>query len=231
MMSRLDYVTVAIVVVCLAALGFLVYKTVNLMNGNSDSDSQPTVDTAYVDPYPIDTTLKDTTGFTDPAFSSTDEDLDDAQVSSYSEEDDIKSSKTPTEKSAAGKTTTKGAAEPDLKTTTAEPKSSTATKPATTAEKKTTTTTKPKTTTTTTTKPRTTVESYAVQAGAFKSKANAETLVKELKRLGYPNAEVVSTAALASAVVDRFSTYEEAAAMVKVLKTKHDIDALVKHKN
>ncbi len=230
MMSRLDYVTVAIVVVCLAALGFLVYKTVNLMNGNSDSDSQPTVDTAYVDPYPIDTTLKDTTGFTDPAFSSTDEDLDDAQVSSYSEEDDIKSSKTATEKSSAGKTTTKTAAEPELKTTT-ESKSSTATKPATTAEKKTTTTTKPKTTTTTSTRPKTTVESYSVQAGAFKSKANAETLVKELKRLGYPNAEVVSTAALASAVVDRFSTYEEAAAMVKVLKTKHNIDALVKHKN
>ena len=70
-MSRLDYVTVGIVAVCLAALGFLVFKTVGLMNGNAETEPQATI--GYVDPYPIDSTGKDTSRFTDPTISRPDD--------------------------------------------------------------------------------------------------------------------------------------------------------------
>ncbi len=233
-MSRLDYVTVGIVAVCLAALGFLVFKTVGLMNGEADTETP----TEYANPDPIDTTRYDTSGFTDPAFSSTDEDLDDSQVDAYSEEDDLGKSKVTDKKTT---TTSKGATEPTKKTetkTTPEKKKET---PPTTAEKSNSTTTSkgattPKTATKTTPKAASKSDddggTYAVQAGAFKARINAEALVKELKKLGYSDAEVAISngGALAVAVVERFSSYEEAAALVKTLKSKHNIDALVKRK-
>lgn len=241
-MSRLDYVTVGIVAVCLAALGFLVFKTVGLMNGNAETETQAATD--YVDPYQTDTTQTDTSSFKDPAFSYTDEDPDDAEVSTYSEEDDrskdiVSDTKTADKKAADSKTTAKG--------TTVEPKKKEnvkleATKPEattktpgtekTTASKAKEPATKPKAKVTTPTRATESAESYAVQAGAFKARANAETLVKELKRLGYAKAEVALTkgGAMAVAVVDRFSNYDDAAALVKTLKSKHNIDALVKQK-
>lgn len=39
-MSRLDYVTIAIIVICAAALGFLIYRTVQLRNQDSDLTQQ-----------------------------------------------------------------------------------------------------------------------------------------------------------------------------------------------
>lgn len=235
-MSRLDYVTVGIVAVCLAALGFLVYKTVGLMNGNAETEPQANMD--YVDPYPIDSTGKDTTSFTDPAFSS----LDDAEVTTYSEEDDksrdiVSDSKTKTTAKSGTEATKKTEnVRPEVKKTETAPKTTEAKKPVETA--KGTTTAKPKETTpakpkvTTTAKPKVATEPYFVQAGAFGARANAETLVKELKKLGYKDAKVEMTKSSAKAlvVVDYFSSRSEADALVKTLKSKDNIDALVKSK-
>jgi len=233
-MSRLDYVTVGIVAVCLAALGFLVYKTVGLMNGNAETEPQATMD--YVDPYPIDSTGKDTTSFTDPAFSS----VDDAGVTDYSEEDDkirdiVSDSKT-TAKSGTESTKKTENVKPEVKKTETAPKTTETKKPVETA--KGTTSTKPKETTTvkpketTTVKPKVATEPYFVQAGAFSARANAETLVKELKKLGYTDAKVEMTKSSAKAlvVVDYFSKRSDADALVKTLKSKDNIDALVKSK-
>ncbi|MFM9949155.1 MAG: SPOR domain-containing protein [Saprospiraceae bacterium] len=233
-MSRLDYVTVGIVAVCLAALGFLVYKTVGLMNGNAETEPQANMD--YVDPYPIDSTGKDTTSFTDPAFSS----LDDSEVTTYSEEDDksrdiVSDSKT-TAKSGKEATKKTENVKPEVKKTETAPKTTEAKKPVetakgtTSAKPKETTTVKPKVTTTT--KPKVTTEPYFVQAGAFSARANAETLVKELKKLGYSDAKVEMTKSSAKAlvVVDYFSSRSEADALKNTLKSKHNIEALVKQK-
>lgn len=225
-MSRLDFVTVGIVAVCLAALGFLVYKTVGLMNGNAETEPQATID--YVDPYPIDSTGKDTSSFTDPAFSIP----EDAEVTAYSEEDDRNRDIV-----SDSKTTAKGGTEATKKTENVKPevkKTETATKKTETpksAEKaKETTPTKPKVTATA--KPKATAEPYFVQAGAFSARANAETLVKELKKLGYADAkvEITKSSAKALAIVDYFSSRSDAEALVKTLKDKHNIEALVKQK-
>ena len=226
-MSRLDYVTVGIVAVCLAALGFLVFKTVGLMNGNAETEPQATID--YVDPYPIDSTGKDTSSFTDPAFSSP----DDTGVTEYSEEDD---------RNSDSKTTAKGGTEATKKTENVKPevkKTETAPKTTETAKAKEPTSTKPKETTpakpkvtTPAVKEKATTERYFVQAGAFSARANAETLVKELKKLGYADAkvEITKSSAKALAIVDYFSSKSDAEALVKTLKDKHNIEALVKQK-
>jgi len=230
-MSRLDYVTVGIVAVCLAALGFLVFKTVGLMNGNAESETQ--VATDYVDPYPIDSTGKDTTSFTDPAFSSP----DDAGVTSYNEEDDrkrdiVSDSKT-TAKSGTEATKKTENVKPEVKKTETTPKitETAKTKETTPAKPKETTTVKPKVVTPAT-KENATTDRYFVQAGAFSARANAETLVKELKKLGYADAkvEITKSSAKALAIVDYFSSKSEAETLVKALKTKHNIEALVKEK-
>lgn len=225
-MSRLDFVTVGIVAFCLAALGFLVYKTVGLMNGNAETEPQATID--YVDPYPIDSTGKDTSSFTDPAFSIP----EDAEVTAYSEEDDRNRDIV-----SDSKTTAKGGTEATKKTENVKPevkKTETAPKktetPKSVEKAKETTPTKPKVTATA--KPKVTVEPYFVQAGAFSARANAETLVKELKKLGYADAKVEMTksSAKALAIVDYFSSRSDAEALVKTLKDKHNIEALVKQK-
>lgn len=229
-MSRLDYVTVGIVAVCLAALGFLVFKTVGLMNGNGNAELETQAAADYVDPYPIDSTGKDTTSFTDPAFSG-------EGVTSYSEEDDrsrdiVSDSKT-TAKSGTETTKKTENVKPEVKKTETTPKKTETTKATETksAKPKETTTVKPKVVAPTT-KEKATTERYFVQAGAFSARANAETLVKELKKLGYADAkvEITKSSAKALAVVDYFSSRSDADALVKALKSKHNIDALVKEK-
>ena len=49
-MSKLDYVTIGIIVVCLAALGFLIYRTIMLRNQSAEPTQQETTqDDAYQD--------------------------------------------------------------------------------------------------------------------------------------------------------------------------------------
>lgn len=198
-MSRLDYVTVGIVAICLAALGFLVYKTVGLMNG----DTKDPAEEAYVDPYPVDTTLYDTT--TTGAL--TDEDLEDSELSTSSFEEEVPSN-----------TTSKGSSS----STTKAPEKKETTPPKTT--------TKPSRASDDEEVSSSSAGAYSVQAGSFKERINAENQVSRLKKLGYSSAEVATSnrGAFAVAVVDRFSNYDDAAALVKELKSKHDIDGLVK---
>lgn len=73
---------------------------------------------------------------------------------------------------------------------------------------------------------------YMVLAGSYRIMENAETEVKKLKRLGYNNAEVTifNKGTYATVLVDRFTTADQAAALVKELKNKHSIDSYVKKK-
>lgn len=110
-MSRLDYVTIGIVVVCIAALGFLLYRTTNLFGGDAETTQPEAVvtDTTAIDPYAYDD-YSDTTSI----LPGTDEDADDDQVVPYEEETaDNQASKT---------TTTKPATTPRTSETTSEPR-------------------------------------------------------------------------------------------------------------
>lgn len=83
-MSRLDYVTIGIVAVCIIALAFLLYKTTNLFGGSDELAAVPQntyQDTTAIDPYAYDD-YSDTTAI----LPSTDEDPDDNEVNPYEEE-------------------------------------------------------------------------------------------------------------------------------------------------
>lgn len=83
-MSRLDYVTIGIVVVCIAALAFLLYKTTNIFGGDAEEatvTNSTYQDTTAIDPYAYDD-YSDTTAI----LPSTDEDPDDNEVNTYEEE-------------------------------------------------------------------------------------------------------------------------------------------------
>lgn len=92
-MSRLDYVTIGIVVVCIAALGFLLYRTTNLFGGDKEvTQPEATVtDTTSIDPYAYDD-YSDSTSI----LPGTDEDADDNEVAPYDEDAAEKQSTTPT---------------------------------------------------------------------------------------------------------------------------------------
>jgi len=83
-MSRLDYVTIGIVVVCIAALAFLLYKTTNIFGG--DAEEVPVTDNTYQDTTAIDPYAYDDYSDTTAILPSTDEDPDDNEVNTYEEE-------------------------------------------------------------------------------------------------------------------------------------------------
>jgi cell division septation protein DedD len=56
-MSKLDFITILIVAICVAALGFLVFKTVRLMNPDEDTPEvieNPVTTPDEADDYPLD---------------------------------------------------------------------------------------------------------------------------------------------------------------------------------
>jgi cell division septation protein DedD len=73
---------------------------------------------------------------------------------------------------------------------------------------------------------------YLVVAGSFKSKANAQKVVNQLKQLGYSNAEVgfFNNRTIASPLAGRYATLAAAKAAALSLRQKHGIDAIVKKK-
>ncbi len=219
-MSRVDYLTIGIVGVCLAALGFLVFKTVKLM-----SNDAPPEETLIETPY------EDTTGI--GAYS----DYGDTSLNSYTKEEDLDDDQlTATDYEEEPTKETAKSAKPATKET------KTATKPATTTKSE----PKPAATTSKTATSqrdegfeepaanRSTSSSegnYLVIAGSFKSKTNAENQVKRLHKLGYNDASVESfnNGALAVALVDRFSSQSDAQALKKELEAK-GVEAIVKKK-
>lgn len=73
-------------------------------------------------------------------------------------------------------------------------------------------------------------EQHLVIAGNFTQKANAEQRVKELKKAGFPDTEVVNfdLSEYYTVCVGRFSDVNEARKLVKKLKDYHKIDAYVR---
>lgn len=218
-MSRVDYLTIGIVGVCLAALGFLVFKTVKLM-----SNDTPPEETLIETPY------EDTIG------ASTYSDYGDTSLNSYTKEEDLDDDQlaaTDYEEPVAEDT------KPAKKETKTTPKATTTTKPDT----KTTSTKSTKTTASSqkdegfeeepapSRSSSTSTGDYMVIAGSFKSKTNAENQVARLHKLGYNNASVESfnRGALAVALVERFSSQSEAQALKKELEAK-GVEAIVKKK-
>ena len=97
----------------------------------------------------------------------------------------------------------------------------------TSTSKPATTTTKPAVSANT---PSATGEQHLVIAGNFTQKANAEQRVKELKKAGFTDTEVVNfdLSEYFTVCVGRFSDVNEARKLVKKLKDYHKIDAYVR---
>lgn len=227
-MSRVDYLTIGIVGICLLALGFLVYKTVRLM-GDGATNEEVAVDPAYQ----TDTSLTPDTysyEYDDNAAgakTSADEDLDDEQMN-YSENSGVANpksddkSKTANASSSGQKTSTPSTAkERDVASTPAEDDVEVK-KPAAKSS-----TAKPKSDPA----PETSDASagpYLVIAGTFSERANADAMVKKLKKMGYDKAVVRPLGKYAVARVDRFATEADAKALEKELEDKGIEDAYVR---
>lgn len=232
-MSRLDIITIAIVIACLGALGYLVYKIVSLMNPPEKAETS--IQDTYPDASADESTYTDWNSESDT--SQIDEDLDDdafaaegqKPASSYdaSSYDDNELDAPAAEKPAASKPAPSKSA----------PAKPAPTKPAPTkpAPEATTTTTKGATSSSSSAAASATTSSagkYMVLAGSFKQRANAETQVASLRKKGFANAQVsmFNRSAYAVVLVDRFDNYSAAKQLVADLKAK-GVDALVKEQN
>lgn len=194
-MSRLDYVTIAIVGICILAILFLVYKMTNVFNGENPKDkteiavdSVETEDDGVYD-YEIDknvdstgtangNTASDKTSTTKPSTTSTPSDNEETSASSAPAEDDA------------------------TETTSTKPATNTGSSDSDNSEKATYSNGK-----------------FMVLAGSFTKKALAESQVKKLNKLGYDNArvELFDRGKYAVVLVDRFSNMAEAERTVKKL--------------
>lgn len=194
-MSKLDYVTIAIVGICILAIVFLVYKMTNVFNGDSSkdkteipADSVETEDEGVYD-YEIDNNVDSTAGqssgtttTTQPATTTTPSDKAGTSASSAPAEDDA-----PTTTSNSGGT----------KSTTSTGSASTDSEPKTNYSE----------------------GKFMVLAGSFSKKAFAEAQVKKLDKMGYDNArvEIFDRGKYAVVLVDRFDNMAEAERLVKKL--------------
>ena len=210
-MSKLDYVTISIVLVCIAAIIFLVIKTSRLMN-----DSDP-----GLEPNPVEETLsrqqsleESTASYSEEQGESRSDDAPQAGTGAIEDPDDDEvlpfdpSGEEPFGDEVRSETTE----EARRKTNVAPPKTekTTASPSGASSSGKT--------------------GKYMVVAGSFRYKANAEEMVRNLKKLGYGHADVgyTNNGAYAVAVVDRFDDPNQARALVSTLKETHQIDAIVK---
>lgn len=213
-MSKLDILTIAIVIVCLAALGYLVYKIVNLVNPPEEPTTS--IQDSYEDTASTDeNTYQDWDTEVDTAEG--DVDLDDEQVPNYGNTD--------TDENAPGASSsntttdemddeTTGVAEESATNTTS--KGSTATTPAPVTNNSSSAASSGR---------------YMVLAGSYRQRVNADNQVARLRKMGYNNAEVslFDRGSYAVVLVDRFSTYGDAKRLVNELASK-GIDALVDEK-
>ncbi len=192
-MSRLDYVTVAIVGICILAIAFLVYKMTNVFNGDKpkdkteiSTDSVETEDEGVYD-YEIDKNV-DSTGA--------------AKGNSTTDNSSKTKPAAGTEQSASDAT-----AEDD---TEADTKPAAGTKP---------TTNSGTATTDNSAKANYSEGKFMVLAGSFTKKALADAQVKKLNKLGYDNArvELFDRGKYAVVLVDRFDNMADAERTVKKL--------------
>ena len=209
-MSRLDLLTIAIVIVCLAALGYLVYKIVNLMNPPEEGPTTSISDT-YTDPADSEDTYNYDAEVDSAGTNYDESDLDDDELDNYNSEDNYDASSSRLDESELDNEST-GLAETGTQTTTA---------PATTTT----------TSTSTSTRSNSSGGRYMVIAGTYKQKVNAENQVNKLKRLGYSNAQVelFDRGSYAIVLVDRHASESAAQQMVGKLRGE-GIDSYIKLK-
>ena len=223
-MSRLDWFTILIVSVCVVALGFLVYKTVQLM-GNDKAPPRTEIskgNSASDDKSALSATGEAKKMDQEAPPAADEEDLDDDELTYDPQEVEAPGEKpaTAAKQEEPRPTPAETSTSKRIETPAAEnrPKAQQSTAPATTAKG------------TTTTGGSSTGE-YMVVAGSFSQRFNAENQVKYLKDLGYSNAsvEIFNNGALASALVDRFTSQDAAKRLVSELKGK-GVEAIVKKK-
>lgn len=216
-MSKMDYATLAVVAFCITALVVLTYRVVNLgktetTNLSSAISSEP----AYKDPY------------NDHISGSLDDSLDQtgASVIDTSENELVLANTT---SPIRQKTITKNTIE-EKKTVPEKVLPNTKTKILLDESAIQTATEKP---TKTTSVVRKKIKGqFLVITGTFRSRANAQNAVKQLKKWGFIHAEVgfFNKRTFASALAGRYTTLKAANAAALNLRQKYGIDAIVKKK-
>lgn len=213
-MSRLDYVTIAIVAVCVAALVYLIYMTTNLLGGDNN---EPEPATATTDPYEEEGYEDDQTAtFNGDSAALADENGYDG--ASYDDEDDYQDdydtgANDDTYRDKGGYEDSgyddSSADEPeDTYEDTRTPASSASEDYASVS-----------------------AGDYMVLAGTFQYKSNAENMVRKLRNMGYDDArtELFDRGAYAVALVDHYPDYDEAKRIANEL-TNSGVSAYVKKK-
>lgn len=200
-MSKLDTFTVIIVGLCLAALGYLVYKTIQLRQlKNSSPTSSITIQEPSDESASNTLTLGDEDKAVDPAAAQ-EGDLDDDQLSvsngTLVEEEEGVVAETPTDDIAQNNGPEKREEEVPTSFDTDASEAG----------------------------------DFMVLAGSFKQRANAEAQVRRLKKMGFDDARVASFngGSLAVALVGRFDDYDQATELANKVEAK-GIDAFVKGK-
>ena len=210
-MSKLDYVTIAIVAVCVAALVYLIYMTTNLLGGENAEPAAAATDD-YEDSLQDDRTatfegdsaaLADEDGYGGAAY-----DDESTYQDDYNSED------------GAGTYRDKGGYEDSRYD------GSSAGEPEDTYEDA-------RTPASSASEDYASVSSgdYMVLAGTFQYKSNAENMVRKLRNMGYDDArtELFDRGAYAVALVDHYPDYAEAKRIASELKN-NGVSAYVKKK-
>lgn len=208
-MSRLDILTIIIVGVCVAALGYLLYMTISQMNTPNPDE--------VVETTPIEPANSDSFTYEDSVYAQT-----------YNQEGALTEASQPesySDNSAVQTTPAITEAEPKTAVTRPDPVARTSSSGSDTKN------------TSSSNTPTTSVRGvsgggFLVIAGTFSQRTNAERRVAELKRLGYLNAEVsiFDGGAYAVALVDRFDDRASAQDLAQDVRSK-GVDAFVKVKN
>lgn len=206
-MSKLDYVTIAIVVVCLAALVFLIVQTTDLFSGNGSKPAETPAQTETPaedeNPYtnsgdagapgdrPRNTSEYDD-DTTEEAYAGAEEEIypkggesESTEIPGYSNEDRLPGSRRATDEESAYRASSSSAGR------------------------------------------------YMVIAGAYRIRENAEKEVRRLREKGYPETELslFDRGTYAVVLVNRFDNLSSAKSLAEELKREHSIDAYVKEKN
>lgn len=217
-MSRLDYVTIAIVAVCVAALIYLIYMTTNLIGDSGE----PETATEATTPAGNEDAGDDTYYFNDEGKVAGDEPgagTDDASpaTSGNTSDYEYQNSQGTDKGGTSSSSSTAAASTPDEMDTSS---------PAATEEEY---TSRSGSTTSSSGSASTASGPYLVIAGTFKEKANAEVMERKLEGLGYSNAslEPFDRGAYTVVLVDRFGSVNDAKALVSELKGK-GVEAYVK---
>lgn len=203
-MSRLDYVTIAIVAVCVAALVYLIYMTTNLLGSSPEAPasadqmvSEPEDEYAEEEYYPEDTTATFDDGYYDEGgevSDNADSNTGEGGQSGYEEaEPTYEAADSDLQSSSRSPGSTSGKAESDYASVAS--------------------------------------GQYMVLAGTFKYRNNAEEMVSKLRGMGYTNAsvELFDRGRYAVALVDRFDGLSDAKSLKSELSGK-GVEAYVKQK-